>query len=96
MTELAFGDALAAKEGKFDRFDPANVSPMVAYLPPRCAGQREVFIGGRLASAAGQTVGERPAWKLDTEAAGASRAWPKRSPRPGCRGRRLDANPDKA
>ncbi|MDO3402756.1 SDR family oxidoreductase [Mycolicibacterium neoaurum] len=32
LTEGAFGDALAAKEGEFDRMNPANVSPFVGYL----------------------------------------------------------------
>jgi len=47
MTESAFGDALAAREGKFDRFHPANVSPMVVYLAsPLCEISGEVFLVG--------------------------------------------------
>jgi NAD(P)-dependent dehydrogenase (short-subunit alcohol dehydrogenase family) len=68
MTELAFGDALAPKEGKFDRFDPANVSPMVAYLAsPLCEITGEVFIVGGSRVHRVKPWEKDPAWKLDTE-----------------------------
>jgi NAD(P)-dependent dehydrogenase (short-subunit alcohol dehydrogenase family) len=68
MTELAFGDALAAKEGKFDRFDPANVSPIVAYLvSPLCELTGEVFIVGGSRVQRVKPWEKDPAWKLDTE-----------------------------
>ena len=68
LTEATFGDAVAAEEGKFDRWDPANVSPFVAYLcSPECELTGEAFIvgGSRV-----QRVRpwERDAdWKLSTE-----------------------------
>jgi len=68
MTELAFGDALAAKEGKFDRFDPANVSPVVAYLvSPLCDLTGEVFIVGGSRVQRVKPWQKDPAWKLDND-----------------------------
>ena len=32
MTEAVFGDRMTAKEGEFDRFHPANIAPLVAWL----------------------------------------------------------------
>ncbi|MDX6231803.1 MAG: hypothetical protein QOH68_771 [Nocardioidaceae bacterium] len=68
LTEGAFGDALAAKEGEFDRFDPANVSPFVVYLAsPLCTLSGEVFLvgGSRIQRIAPWT--KDPSWKLMTE-----------------------------
>lgn len=65
LTEGAFGDALAAKEGEFDRFDPANVSPFVAYLcSPLSTITGEVFLvgGSRVQRIAPWT--KDPNWKL--------------------------------
>jgi NAD(P)-dependent dehydrogenase (short-subunit alcohol dehydrogenase family) len=68
LTELAFGDALDAKEGKFDRFDPANVSPIVAYLvSPLCELSGEVFIVGGSRVQRVKPWEKDPTWKLDTE-----------------------------
>jgi hypothetical protein len=67
LTQSAFGDALAAKDG-FDRWDPANVSPFVVYLAgPACRISGEVFVvgGSRVQRLRGW---ERdPGWKLQTE-----------------------------
>ena len=67
LTQSAFGDALAAKDG-FDRWDPANVSPFVVYLAgPACPISGEVFVvgGSRVQRVRGW---ERdPGWKLQTE-----------------------------
>src|SRR5260370_12728120 len=67
LTESAFGDALAAKDG-FDRWDPANVSPFVVYLAgPACPISGEVFVvgGSRVQRLRGW---ERdPGWKLQTQ-----------------------------
>lgn len=68
LTEGAFGDALAAKEGEFDRMDPANVSPFVAYLlSPVCPLTGEVFLvgGSRVQRIAPWT--KDPNWKLMAE-----------------------------
>lgn len=68
LTEGAFGDALAAKEGEFDRMDPANVSPFVGYLlSPVCPLTGEVFLvgGSRVQRIAPWT--KDPNWKLMTE-----------------------------
>lgn len=65
LTEGAFGDALAAKEGEFDRFDPANVSPFVVYLcSPLSTITGEVFLvgGSRVQRIAPWT--KDPSWKL--------------------------------
>ncbi|MCZ4653621.1 SDR family NAD(P)-dependent oxidoreductase [Gordonia amicalis] len=68
LTESAFGDALAGKEGEFDRFDPANVSPFVGYLlAPTCPLTGEVFLvgGSRVQRIAPWT--KDPNWKLMSE-----------------------------
>lgn len=68
LTESAFGDALAAKEGEFDRLDPANVSPFVAYLlGADCLLTGEVFLvgGSRVQRIAPWT--KDPNWKLMTD-----------------------------
>jgi NAD(P)-dependent dehydrogenase (short-subunit alcohol dehydrogenase family) len=68
MTESAFGDGLAAREGKFDRFDPANVSPIVAFLiSPLCELSGEVFIVGGSRVQRVKPWEKDPAWRLDTE-----------------------------
>lgn len=62
LTEGAFGDALAAKEGQFDRWDPANVSPFVAYLISSLSDLTgEVFLVG------GSRVQRIKPWEKDTE-----------------------------
>ncbi len=68
MTESAFGDALAAKEGKFDRWNPANISPFVAYLAsPDCELTGEVFmVGGSRVQRIRPWEKDRD-WKLDTK-----------------------------
>ncbi|MBD0859822.1 SDR family NAD(P)-dependent oxidoreductase [Gordonia sp. zg691] len=68
LTEGAFGDALAGKEGEFDRFDPANVSPFVGYLlSSACPLTGEVFLvgGSRVQRIAPWT--KDPEWKLMTD-----------------------------
>jgi NAD(P)-dependent dehydrogenase (short-subunit alcohol dehydrogenase family) len=65
LTEVIGGkvmDALQPREGRFDKWHPANVSPFVAYLAgPQCEISGEVFlVGGALV----QRV--RP-WELDEE-----------------------------
>jgi NAD(P)-dependent dehydrogenase (short-subunit alcohol dehydrogenase family) len=61
LTESAFGDALAAK-GDFDRWDPGNVSPFVAYLAgPECELTGEVFVVG------GSRVQRVRPWERDPE-----------------------------
>ena len=68
MTEQAFGDALAPKEGKFDRFNPANVSPFVVYLATAdCALSGEVFIVGGSRVQRIRPWEKDPEWKLDTD-----------------------------
>ncbi len=68
LTESTFGEALAAKDGAFDRWDPANVPPFAAYLAgPQCPISGEVFVvgGSRVQRLRGW---ERdPGWKLQTE-----------------------------
>jgi len=68
LTESAFGDALAAKDGGFDRWDPANVSPFVAYLAgPACGITGEVFVvGGSRVQRVKPWERDRE-WKLQTE-----------------------------
>ncbi|HEX3610183.1 MAG TPA: SDR family oxidoreductase [Sporichthyaceae bacterium] len=68
MTEQAFGDALAAKEGKFDRFNPANVSPFVVYLAsPDCEITGQAFIVGGSRVQRLRPWEKDPGWKLDTD-----------------------------
>ncbi|MFN2538764.1 MAG: SDR family oxidoreductase [Mycobacteriales bacterium] len=67
LTESAFGERLAAKEGEFDRWDPANVSPFVAYLAsPLCELSGEVFlVGGSRVQRIKPWEKDRD-WKLDS------------------------------
>ncbi|MFI7195156.1 SDR family oxidoreductase [Nocardia nova] len=68
LTEGAFGDALSGKEGEFDRFDPANVSPFVGYLlSPNCALSGEVFLVGGSRVQRIQPWQKDSGWKLMTE-----------------------------
>lgn len=68
LTESAFGDALAGKEGEFDRFDPANVSPFVGYLlSPACQLSGEVFLVGGSRVQRIQPWTKDPEWKLMTD-----------------------------
>ncbi|MFZ2175600.1 MAG: SDR family NAD(P)-dependent oxidoreductase [Rhodococcus sp. (in: high G+C Gram-positive bacteria)] len=68
LTEGAFGDALAGKEGEFDRFDPANVSPFVGYLlSPACSLSGEVFLVGGSRVQRIQPWTKDPDWKLMTD-----------------------------
>jgi NAD(P)-dependent dehydrogenase (short-subunit alcohol dehydrogenase family) len=68
LTEGAFGDALAAKEGEFDRWDPANVSPFVAYLAgPSTEITGEVFVVGGSRVQRVKPWERDPGWKLQTE-----------------------------
>jgi len=65
LTESAFGDALAGKDGEFDRFDPANVSPFVGYLlSPECPLTGEVFLVGGSRVQRIQPWTKDPEWKL--------------------------------
>lgn len=68
LTEKAFGEQLAAREGEFDRWDPANVSPFVAYLAsPLCEISGEVFlVGGSRVQRIKPWEKDR-SWKLDTD-----------------------------
>lgn len=60
LTESTFGDALAPKEGKFDRWHPGNVSPFVVYLSSAaCEITGEVFVVG------GSKVTRVKPWELD-------------------------------
>jgi NAD(P)-dependent dehydrogenase (short-subunit alcohol dehydrogenase family) len=65
LTEVIGGkpvDALQPKEGKFDRWHPANVSPFVAYLAsPGCEITGEAFVVG------GSLVQRVKPWQLDDD-----------------------------
>jgi NAD(P)-dependent dehydrogenase (short-subunit alcohol dehydrogenase family) len=62
LTESTFGDAMAPKAGKFDRWHPGNVAPFAAYLCcPSCEISGEVFLVG-----ASRVQRVRP-WELDPE-----------------------------
>jgi NAD(P)-dependent dehydrogenase (short-subunit alcohol dehydrogenase family) len=62
LTESAFGDALSGKDGEFDRWDPANVSPMVVYLASgECELTGEVFLVG------GSRVQRVKGWEKDAD-----------------------------
>lgn len=62
LTAAAFGDALTAGDGAFDRWDPANVAPFVAYLAgPACEISGEVFLVG------GSRVQRVKPWERDPE-----------------------------
>jgi NAD(P)-dependent dehydrogenase (short-subunit alcohol dehydrogenase family) len=68
LTEGAFGDALAAKEGEFDRWNPANVSPFVVYLTsPLSELTGEVFLVGGSRVQRVKPWEKDPAWKLLTD-----------------------------
>ncbi|MFR9804129.1 SDR family NAD(P)-dependent oxidoreductase [Pseudonocardia sp. RS010] len=68
LTEGAFGDSLAAKDGQFDRWDPANVSPFVAYLSsPVCDLTGEVFIVGGSRVTRVKPWEKDKSWILQTE-----------------------------
>ena len=68
LTEGAFGDALAAKEGEFDRMDPGNVSPFVGYLlTPSCPLTGEVFLVGGSRVQRIAPWHKDPEWKLMAE-----------------------------
>lgn len=65
LTEVIGGkvmEALQPKEGRFDKWHPANVSPFVAYLAgPGCQLSGEVFLVG------GALVQRVKPWELDGE-----------------------------
>jgi NAD(P)-dependent dehydrogenase (short-subunit alcohol dehydrogenase family) len=68
LTEGAFGDALAAKEGEFDRWNPANVSPFVVYLASPLSGLTgEVFLVGGSRVQRVKPWEKDPEWKLLTD-----------------------------
>lgn len=68
LTEGAFGDALAAKEGEFDRWDPANVSPFVVYLVSSLSNLTgEVFLVGGSRVQRVKPWEKDPGWKLLTD-----------------------------
>lgn len=67
-TRLTENDAIQPREGRFDLWHPANVSPFVAYLATAdCALAGEVFLvaGGVVHRARPWELD--PAWKLKTE-----------------------------
>jgi len=68
LTESAFGDRLAAQEGTFDRWNPANVSPFVAYLAsPLCEISGEVFLVGGSRVQRVKPWEKDPEWRLDAD-----------------------------
>ena len=68
LTESAFGAALAAKDGRFDRWDPANVSPFVAFLAgPAGDLTGEVFVVGGSRVQRVRPWERDPDWRLQTE-----------------------------
>jgi NAD(P)-dependent dehydrogenase (short-subunit alcohol dehydrogenase family) len=65
LTEGAFGAALAAEEGEFDRWSPANISPFVAYLISTASAiNGEVFVVGGSRVQRVKPWQEDPEWKL--------------------------------
>lgn len=64
LTESTFGtDLMAAKEGQFDVWDPANISPLIAWLAAEgCEASGETFF------VFGGTVQRVKPWELDEEA----------------------------
>jgi NAD(P)-dependent dehydrogenase (short-subunit alcohol dehydrogenase family) len=62
LTESTFGDAMAPKAGKFDRWHPGNVSPFVAYL---CCPSGE--ISGEVFVVGGSRVQRVRPWELDPD-----------------------------
>lgn len=68
LTEGSFGDALAAKDGEFDRWNPANVSPFVVYLTSSLAELTgEVFLVGGSRVQRVKPWEKDPEWKLLAE-----------------------------
>jgi NAD(P)-dependent dehydrogenase (short-subunit alcohol dehydrogenase family) len=68
LTEGTFGDAMAPKEGKFDRWNPANIAPFVTYLStPACEITGEVFLVGGSRVQRVRPWQLDPEWKLSTE-----------------------------
>ncbi|GAA1651733.1 SDR family oxidoreductase [Georgenia ruanii] len=68
LTEGAFGDALAAKDGEFDRWHPGNVSPFVVYLAsPFSELTGEVFLVGGSRVQRVKPWEKDPGWKLTTD-----------------------------
>ncbi|MGV9868184.1 SDR family oxidoreductase [Rhodococcus koreensis] len=68
LTVSAFGDALSSDEGKFDRWDPANVSPFVVFLAsPESELTGEVFLVGGSRVQRIKPWEKDPEWKLQTE-----------------------------
>lgn len=68
LTVSAFGDALSSDEGKFDRWDPANVSPFVVYLAsPESELTGEVFLVGGSRVQRIKPWEKDPGWKLQTD-----------------------------
>ncbi|MFC4000179.1 SDR family oxidoreductase [Prauserella oleivorans] len=68
LTESTFGDAMAPKEGKFDRWHPGNVAPFVTYLSsPVCEISGEVFLVGGSRVQRVRPWELDPEWKLSTE-----------------------------
>lgn len=61
MTEGAFGDAMSAKDGQFDIFDPDNTAPLIAWLCSEqsrdVTGQVFELLGGKLTVALGWNDG---------------------------------------
>ncbi|MXP24174.1 SDR family NAD(P)-dependent oxidoreductase [Gordonia sp. HNM0687] len=67
LTEATFGDSLSASDNKFDRWDPANVSPFVAYLAsPTTQLSGEVFVVGGSRVQRVKPWERDPNWKLQT------------------------------
>jgi NAD(P)-dependent dehydrogenase (short-subunit alcohol dehydrogenase family) len=58
MTEGPFADAMAAPEGGFDRMDPANVSPVVAWL-----ASADCTISGRVIEVEGGRICLEEGWR---------------------------------
>lgn len=61
MTGTAFGDVMQPRAGEFDRYDPANTAPLVAWLcstdSAGVTGQVFELLGGRLHLSQGWTDG---------------------------------------
>lgn len=79
LTESAFGAALAGKEGKFDRWDPANVSPFVAFLPHPSANSPARCSSSAALGCSASSHGRRTATGSSTPRdGGLSTGWPRR------------------
>ena len=98
LTEGAFGDALAAKDGAFDRWDPANVSPFVAFLAsPACELTGEVFIVGGSRVTRVKPWERDKSWMLQTEGRWTVEGLTKAAAEAGApQGEQWTANPGKA